>query len=90
MIRSTSWKRSTTMIGVRPSRCAEQRRLDVRAVLVAVADDQRAGRLEQRQRDQQLGLAAGLEADAVLAAPYSTISSTTWRCWLTLIGYTPR
>ena len=46
----------------------EQRGLDVGAVLVAVADDQRAGRVEQRERDQQLGLAAGLEADAALRA----------------------
>ena len=64
----------------------EQRGLDVLAVLVAVADDQRAGRVEQRERDQQLGLAAGLEADARTGAPNSTISSTTWRCWFTLIG----
>ena len=46
----------------------EQRGLDVLAVLVAVADDQRAGRLEQRQRDEQLGLAARLQADVVLGA----------------------
>jgi hypothetical protein len=41
----------------------QQRRLDVGAVLVAIADDQRLGRVEQRQRHQQLGLGAGLEAD---------------------------
>ena len=64
MTRSSSWKRSITMIGVRPEALGEQRRLDVGAVLVAVADEQRVGRVEQRQRDQQLGLAARLEADA--------------------------
>ncbi len=84
--RSSSWKRSITMIGVRPEALREQRRLDVGAVLVAVADDQRVRRVEQRERDQQLGLAAGLEADAGAAAPNATISSTTWRCWFTLIG----
>ncbi len=54
----------------------EERRLDVGAVLVAVADDERARRVEERQRDQQLGLAPGLEA-APKGAPYSMISSTT-------------
>ena len=42
----------------------QQRQLDVGAVLVAVAHDQRVGRVEQRERHQQLGLAAGLEAHA--------------------------
>ena len=41
----------------------QQRRLDVGAVLVAVAEDERFGVVLQRQRDQQLGLGAGLEAE---------------------------
>ena len=43
----------------------EQGELDVCAVLEAVADDQGVGRVEQRQRDQELGLAPRLDADAV-------------------------
>ena len=50
-----------------PEALRQQGGLDVGAVLVAVADDQRAGRVEKRQRDEQLGLAAGLEADALAA-----------------------
>ena len=46
----------------------EQRRLDVGAVLVAVAEDQRLGVVLQRERDQQLGLGAGLEAEVEGAA----------------------
>jgi hypothetical protein len=45
-----------------------ERGLDVAAVLVAVADEQRARRVEQRERDDQLGLAADLEADPVRRA----------------------
>jgi hypothetical protein len=45
-----------------------ERGLDVAAVLVAVADEQRAGRVEQRECDDQLGLAADLEADPVRRA----------------------
>ena len=37
--------------------------LDVGAVFVAVAEDQRLGVVLQRQRDQQLGLGAGLDAE---------------------------
>ena len=46
----------------------EQSRLDVGAVLVAVADDQGAGGVEQGQGDQQLRLAARLQAEAGLGA----------------------
>ncbi len=43
----------------------EQGGLDVGAVLVAVADDQGARRIEQGEGDQQLGLAAGLEPNVL-------------------------
>ena len=46
----------------------QQRRLDVGLVLVAVAEDQRLGVLVQRQRDQQLRLGAGLDAQVEGAA----------------------
>ena len=68
MISSTSRKRSTTMIGRAAETLREQRRLDVGAVLVAVADDQGARRVEHGEGDQQLGLAAGLEADVLRGA----------------------
>jgi hypothetical protein len=42
-----------------------ERGLDVAAVLVAVADDEAVFVVHGRERDQQLGLAAGLEAVAV-------------------------
>jgi hypothetical protein len=51
-----------------PQTLGEQRRLDVGPVLVAVADDQRARRVEQGEGDQKLGLAARLETD-VLGGP---------------------
>jgi hypothetical protein len=54
----------------------EQRRLDVLLVLVAVADDERLGVVEHRHHGEQLGLAAGLEAE-VVGRPASTSSSTT-------------
>ena len=43
----------------------QQRQLHVGVVLVAVADDQRVRRVQQRQRDQQLRLAARLQAHAL-------------------------
>ena len=46
----------------------EQRRLDVLVVLVAVADHQRACAGLQRDHGEQLGLAADLEAHAVVRA----------------------
>src|SRR5208337_3910183 len=46
----------------------QERRLDVRAVLVPVANDERAGRLEQSEGDEQLGLASGLEPDPMRSA----------------------
>ena len=46
-----------------PELLREQRRLDERAVLVAVAEDQRLGVLLQRERDQQLRLRAGLDPE---------------------------
>ena len=39
-----------------------------------------------RHHRQQLGLAAGLEAEADTAGRSSRTSSTTCRCWFTLIG----
>ena len=41
----------------------QQRGLDVRAVLVPVAEDERLGVVLQRERHQQLGLGAGLEPE---------------------------
>jgi hypothetical protein len=46
----------------------EQRELHVGAVLVAVADHQRAGCVEQCERHQKLGLAPGLDPHAELCA----------------------
>jgi hypothetical protein len=51
-----------------PQALRQQRGLDVRTVLVAVADDEGAGRVENGERDQQLGLAARLEADVLRGA----------------------
>ena len=42
----------------------QQRDLDVRSILVAVADHQAVGRVEKRQRDQEFGFAARFEAHA--------------------------
>jgi hypothetical protein len=67
----------------------QERGHDVLVVLVPVADDERVGVVEEREHDQQLGLAAGLEPH-VVGPKNLTRSSTMWRCWLTLIGYTPR
>ena len=57
-------------------------------VLVPVAHDHVVGRLRERQHRLQLRLGPALEPDRRALAPNRTISSTTWRCWLTLIGYT--
>ena len=46
-----------------PELLREERRLDERAVLVAVAEDERLGVLLQRERDEQLGLGAGLDPE---------------------------
>ena len=51
-----------------PELLREQRGLDERAVLVAVAQDQRLGVLLQRQRDQQLRLRPGLDPEVERAA----------------------
>jgi hypothetical protein len=51
-----------------PEALGEKRRLHVGAVLVAVAHDQGARGVEHRERDQQLGLGAGLETDSRLGA----------------------
>ena len=62
----------------------QHRHLDELGVLEAVADDRRVV-VGQRHDGQQLRLGARLEAEAVLA-PKSRTSSTTCRCWFTLIG----
>ncbi len=46
-----------------PELLREQRGLDVGAVFVAVAEDERLGVVLQRERHQQLGLGAGLDAE---------------------------
>jgi hypothetical protein len=56
--RSISSKRSPQTLG-------QERRLHVGAVLVAVADDEGVGGVEEREGHQELGLAARLEADAL-------------------------
>jgi hypothetical protein len=67
---------------------SQHRHLDELGVLEAVADDRR---LVRRHRDhrQQLRLGPGLEAE-VVGRPKSRTSSTTWRCWFTLMGYTQK
>ena len=52
--------------GLQAELAADQREADVLAILVAVADDE-AARARQRQHRHQLGLAAGLEAEAFAA-----------------------
>ena len=63
----------------------QHRHLDELGVLEAVADDRRVV-VGERHDGQQLRLRAGLEAEADTGRPKSSTSSTTWRCWLTLIG----
>ena len=65
---SSSPMRSIVITTLAPELLGEQRRLDEGAVLVAVAQDQRLGVLLQRERDQQLGLGAGLDPEVEGAA----------------------
>ena len=85
MTRSSSWKRSITMIGVRPSRCARSAVSTYARSLYPLQMMSAPGVSSSASAIRSSGL---LPASRPMpcSAPKRTISSTTRRCWLTLIG----